>query len=100
VCQGEEGWVCQAQCPDGGLPFACGDKDCNSGDVCLDTPPGVPQPDGGRNDYFQCVPTPKQCLGNYTCGCVTQAFQNGGNGCYPTSCSDTFGNIVVNCMGI
>ena len=94
--------MCTSSCGgDGGLPFDCGTTDCNAGDICTDTPPGVVFPDGGTSqDFFQCIGTPGVCAGNYTCDCVMKALQTSGGGCVPTSCEQTFGNIVVHCAGL
>jgi hypothetical protein len=98
VCDGRE-WICQAECPDGGTQFACGDKNCNPGQICTETPPGIPDA-GGPSLYYNCIDTPAACANSYTCGCVAPALQKSGSGCYPTACNVVYGNLVVQCMGI
>jgi hypothetical protein len=74
----------------GGGPFACGNKTCGHGAVCVDVPGTGP---------YECIPNPSQCAGDYSCACETLALAQAGT-CKPISCEATSGGIVVHCYSL
>jgi hypothetical protein len=87
-------WTCTATCiaADAGAPFACGDKNCNIGDVCID----VVNASGQETGPYECLPNPSVCSSDYSCGCEMKALAAAGT-CKPVGCDQTFGNVVVHC---
>jgi hypothetical protein len=93
VCDPSTGkWTCQAACVvDAGVgPFACGNKTCSPGAVCIEVPGTGP---------YECIPNPGVCSGDYSCPCEMGALAQAGT-CKPISCETTGGGIVVNCYGL
>lgn len=94
VCNGSQ-WSCTS-CPG---PFTCGNKTCNSGDVCLGRAPGILLPDGGvPPTYYECQQLPAQCKANATCGCVQPLAQTKYS-CWGSQCDDSDGHVRLGCMG-
>ena len=75
--------------------FACGDKNCEGGQVCLERASGV---DGGTASH-ECVAMPAACARQWSCDCVTK---NLGSACTVSpvkACTDTRTHVTVSCMG-
>ena len=97
-CDPSTGWICAGTCegPDAGAPFACGNKNCVAGDVCIDVAGVNGGPDTGP---YQCLPNPALCANDYSCGCEQKAIEAAGT-CTPVACDQTFGNVVVHCKSL
>jgi hypothetical protein len=95
VCSGRS-WSCSS-CPG---PFACGDRACQTGEVCLERAPGIRYADGGTPpNYYECRKVPAKCAGNETCGCVKPLAQ-AELMCWGAQCDDTSGHVMLGCMGM
>jgi hypothetical protein len=87
-------------CPRSFAPFACGDKTCNAGEVCLERAPGIRFEDGGTPpSFYECRAAPSQCSGNVTCACV-QPYAQSQLMCWGSTCDDGDGNVRLGCMGM